>query len=81
MINFYDFIEGYKANISFLFITNKFIMIMWDYYLSNKMAKSIILTLQHFFIKINASQKVIPTVFEYNNKIVTQKLRVTEYLE
>ena len=44
---------------------------MWDYYLSDKMVKSIILALQHFFIKINAQQKVSPTVFKCNNKIVT----------
>ena len=54
MIDFYDFIKGYKGSIRFLLITNKFIIIIWDYYLSNKMVKLIILTLQYFFTKINA---------------------------
>ena len=56
-------------------------MIMWDYYLSDKTAESIISALQHFFTKIDAQQKVSPTVLECDNEIVTQKLRVTEYLE
>ena len=38
------------------------------------MAELIILTLQYFFTKINAQQKVSPTVLKYNNKIITQKL-------
>ena len=38
------------------------------------MTELIILALQHFFTKINAQQKVFPTVLKYNNKIVTQKL-------
>ena len=54
MINFHDFIKGYKGSIRLLLITDRFIIIMWDYYLSDKMAKSIILALQYFFIKINA---------------------------
>ena len=54
---------------------------MWDYYLSLKITKSIILTLQHFYIIINTQYKISPIVFECNNKIVTQKSVVREYLE
>ena len=53
MIHFHDFIEGYKERIKLLFITNKLRIIMWDYYLNDKIIKLIILTLQYFFIKIN----------------------------
>ena len=43
MIDFYDFIKGYEGSIKFLFIMDKFIIIIWDYYLSDKIIKSIIL--------------------------------------
>ena len=45
MIDFHDFIEGYKRSIRLLFITDRLTIIIWDYYLSDKIAESIILTL------------------------------------
>ena len=53
MINFYNFIKGYKGSIRLLFITNRFIIIIWDDYLNDKMAELIILVLQYFFTKID----------------------------
>ena len=44
---------------------------MWDYYLSNETIKLIILTLQYFFMEINAQCKVSTMVLEYNNEIIT----------
>ena len=54
IINFHNFTKGYKGSIRLLLITNKLIIIIWDYYLNNKTTKLIILILQHFFTKINA---------------------------
>ena len=53
MIDFHDFIKGYKGSIRLLLITDRLKIIMWDYYLSNKIIKSIILMFQYFFTKIN----------------------------
>ena len=80
-IDFHDFELAYEKSRYLLLITDRCTGMMWDYYLSDRSAPSIIKCLQHFInmVAVQYDEKV--KVIECDNEMFTRKLEIKKFFE
>ena len=80
-VDLHDFTNGYDGSTTLLLITDRMTMVMWDYYLTDHTADSILMSFHHFLQLVKSHYNVFPTAVECDNEFTTQKPRVRNYLE
>jgi Reverse transcriptase (RNA-dependent DNA polymerase) len=80
-IDFHDFNRGYGGFNSLMLVTDRWSGLYWDYYLSDRKAKTIISALKHLFGTLKRQCSILPKVAELDNELTSQKPDVQAYLE
>jgi hypothetical protein len=79
-IDFHDFNRGFGGFNSLILATDRWSNLYWDYYLSDRKAKTIIAALKHLFGTLKRLD-IQPKVAEMDNELTTQKPEVKACLE
>jgi GAG-pre-integrase domain len=79
-VDFHDYELGYGGFTSQMLITDRWSGCMWDYYLQNRTAKSIIIAFKHLF-GILEKYYIRPKIIEGDNEIFSQKHELRNFLE
>jgi hypothetical protein len=80
-IDFHDYEPGLQNFKSTMLVTDRWSGNMWDYYLQNRKAVSIIAALTHLFGLLERQYDIKPKVIECDNELYTQKHDVRHFLE
>ena len=80
-IDFHDYEPGLQNFKSMMLVTDRWSGNMWDYYLQNRKAVSIIAALTHLFGLLERQYDIKPEVIECDNELYTQKHDVRRFLE
>jgi len=80
-IDFHDFEEDEDNYNSLMLITDRWSGYMWDFYLQDRTADSIITVLSTFLGLLKNQYELKPQVFECDNELTSQKPRVKIYIE
>jgi hypothetical protein len=78
-IDFHDFNQA-KGFTSLMLITDRWSGLCWDYYLSDRTAKTIITVLKHLFGTLKRQFNIEPKIAEVDNELTSQKPEVEAYL-
>ena len=78
-IDFHDFKPGMGFN-SVLLVTDRWSGLCWEYYMSDRKARTIISALRHFFGMLKRQYDIEPKIVEADNEITTVKPEVKAYL-
>ena len=79
-IDFYDYEEGLGDYSSLMLITDRWSGFIWDYYLQDCTALSIIAAIDSLFKILSRQYKVTPKVVECDNEIMQVKPQVSAWL-
>jgi hypothetical protein len=71
-IDFHDFNQAMDFN-SLMLVTDRWCGLCWDYYLSDRKAKTIITVLKHIFGILKRQYDIEPKPVEVDNELATQK--------
>ena len=80
-IDFHDFEKAYEKSKHLALVTDRCTGMMWDYYLSERDAQSIISCLRHFFNMMEMQYDEKVKVIECDNEIYSRKLEVRRFIE
>lgn len=78
-IDFHDFKPGMGFN-SVLLVTDRWSGLCWEYYMSDRKARTIISALRHFFGMLKRQYDIEPKIVEADNEITTVKPEFKAYL-
>jgi Pol polyprotein len=80
-IDFHDFQEGLGSYTSLMLITDRCSGLIWDYYLQDRTANSIITCFNSLFQILETRYSIKPKVIECDNEITEVKPRIRIFLE
>src|SRR5208282_554090 len=80
-VDFHDYEPGLDEYSSSLLITDRWSGMIWDYYLQDRTAQSIITALESLFRMLQAQYLIKPKVVECDNEIITIKPQVQKWLQ
>jgi hypothetical protein len=80
-IDFHDFEEDIDGYSNLMLVTDRYSGFIWDLYLKDRKAATIIEALEMLFGILRTQYQVVPEVIECDNEIVGQKPKVKDFLE
>src|SRR5262249_46187547 len=79
-IDFHDFEEGRGGYKYLMLVTDRYTGLVWDFYLENRTAKSIINALSYLLDVLKQTYDLKPEVIECDNEITSQKPQVNQFI-
>jgi hypothetical protein len=80
-IDFHDYQPSDKGFTSMMMVTDRWTGFIWDYYLEDRTAVSIITALKHLFGMLERQYKVKPKIIECDHEIVSRKHAVRNFIK
>ena len=79
--DFHSYELGHRGFTSQMLVTDRWSGFIWDYYLQNRTAKTIIAAFKHLFGVLERQYGIRPKVIEGDNEIFSQKHELRDFLE